>query len=504
MKRVFMKLKEKLKKTSSQYSMRHQMIIMFVGLTVAVLTMIFVINACLLQPYYIRNKQDEFVGIYESLQKDLIDGNTDLEAAALDINDQAEKTNISYVISDSTQGKSVSNTQNMDRLQSQLIGHLLNAPKEQGRILRQTANYTIVQMKDDFSQTEYISMWGILPSGSVFLMRSPLESIQESVAISNRFLLLIGVIVLVMGIVAVWFLTKKLTDPIMELADISNRMADLDFETKYTSGGKNEIGRLGDNFNRMSEKLESTISELKTANNQLHKDIERKDKLEQMRTELLGNVSHELKTPIALIQGYAEGLKDEVNEDAASREFYCDVIIDEALKMNQMVRNLLILNQMEFGAQEIEFTRVNLTEIIAGVLQSMDIVAQQKEAKVIFNDKTEVYAWADEYKVEQIVRNYISNAFNHLDGENIVEVRILPLNDKVRISVFNTGSSIPEEALPRIWDKFYKVDKAHTREYGGNGIGLSIVKAIMESLRQPYGVKNYDNGVEFWCEFDVS
>ena len=485
-------------------SIKHQMIIMFVGLTVGILALIFVINACFLQPFYVHNKQKEFVKIYNEIEKSMMDGGKDLEVIAFDINDQAEKNNISYVISDSMQGKAVSNIKNIDSLQNQLVGHFLEAPTEQGKVLKQSENYTIVQMKDNFSSIEYISMWGMMPNGSVFLMRSPLESIQESVALSNRFLTLIGILVMGIGIVGVWFFTKRLTTPIMELADISNKMADLDFETKYTSGGENEIGLLGANFNRMSEKLASTISELKTANNQLQRDIERKDKMEVMRNEFLGNVSHELKTPIALIQGYAEGLKDEVNEDAESREYYCDVIIDEAQKMNHMVRNLLTLNQMEFGTDEIEFARVNLTEIIGRVLQSMGIVAQQKSAKIIFNEQMTVYAWADEYKVEQVVRNYISNAFNHLDGENIVEVRIIPLNEKVRVSVFNTGKPIPEADIARIWDKFYKVDKAHTREYGGNGIGLSIVKAIMESFRQQYGVKNYENGVEFWCEFDVS
>ena len=138
-----------------------------------------------------------------------------------------------------------------------------------------------------------------------------------------------------------WYFSKKLTDPIRELANLSDKMANLDFEAKYTSGGKNEIGELGANFNRMSSRLESTISELKKANNSLLKDIEQKEKMEEMRNEFLGNVSHELKTPIALIQGYAEGLKDGVNDDAESRDFYCDVIMDEAMKMNQMVKNLL-------------------------------------------------------------------------------------------------------------------------------------------------------------------
>ena len=184
-------------------------------------------------------------------------------------------------------------------------------------------------------------MWGKFTDGSQFLIRSPLESIKESAAISNRFLLFIGSVLLLMGAVSVWYFSKRLTDPILELALLSEKMADLDFEAKYTSGGSDEIGELGANFNRMSEKLESTISELKGANNRLLKDIEQKEKLEEMRNEFLGNVSHELKTPIALIQGYAEGLKEGVSEDAQSREFYCDVIMDEAAKMNQMVRNLL-------------------------------------------------------------------------------------------------------------------------------------------------------------------
>ena len=225
--------------------------------------------------------------------------------------------------------------------------------------------------------------------------------------------------------------------------------------------------------------------------------------MEKMRTDFMGNVSHELKTPIALIQGYAEGLKEGVSDDPESREFYCDVIMDEASKMNQMVKNLMTLNQLEFGDENVEFQRFDLTELIRGVLQSMEIMAQQKEAKVQFRQKDPVYVWADEFKAEQVVRNYVSNAFNHLDGDRVVDVKIIPAGEKVKVTVFNTGTPIPEEDVPHIWEKFYKVDKAHTREYGGNGIGLSIVKAIMDSFHQEYGVNTYDNGVEFWFELDV-
>ena len=280
-------------------------------------------------------------------------------------------------------------------------------------------------------------------------------------------------------------------------------MADLDFDARYTSGGTNEIGELGANFNRMSEKLEHTISELKGANNNLQKDIERKERSERMRSEFLGNVSHELKTPIALIQGYAEGLKEGVAADPESMEFYCDVIADEADKMNRMVKNLLTLNQLEFGDEDIVFERFDLAAVIREVLKSMEILAKQSGAQVIFRQEGPVYVWADEYKAEQVIRNYVSNAFHHLDGKRVVEVKIQVEKDRAKTTVFNTGVPIPKEDVPRIWDKFYKVDKAHTREYGGNGIGLSIVKAILESLHQEYGVNNYDNGVEFWFTLDV-
>ena len=222
-----------------------------------------------------------------------------------------------------------------------------------------------------------------------------------------------------------------------------------------------------------------------------------------MRNEFLGNVSHELKTPIALIQGYAEGLREGVSDDQESREFYCDVIIDEAAKMNQMVKNLLALNQLEFGDQDIVFERFDLTELIRGVLQSMEILAEQEGIHVIFRQEKPVYVWADEFKVEQVVRNYISNAFHHAGEEKVVEIRLQTADGKARATVFNTGRPIADEDIGHIWEKFYKADKAHSREYGGNGIGLSIVKAVMESFHQEYGVNNYDNGVEFWFELDI-
>ena len=297
-------------------------------------------------------------------------------------------------------------------------------------------------------------------------------------------------------------MTNRITRPISELTKLSEKMSDLDFDARYQSRAGNEIDVLGDNFNKMSRKLESTISELKSANNKLQKDIEDKIKIDEMRKEFLDNVSHELKTPIALIQGYAEGLNENISDDPESREFYCEVIMDEASKMNKLVKNLLTLNQLESGKDAPVMERFDIVSLIRGVLGSMHIMIEQKEATVIFEETEPVYVWADEFKIEEVVTNYTSNALNHLEGERKVEIKVLQEEDCVKVTVFNTGTPIPEEDIPNLWNKFYKVDKARTREYGGSGIGLSIVKAIIESMNQKYGVCNYDNGVEFWFTLD--
>ena len=484
-------------------SIKKQMTAVFVGLTVCLLFALIVLNIRFLEPYYISNKESEFVNMYEKLAESVHSGTWKSEDTQTELRHMAEKGNLSYLLMNVETKEGIFNVPDIDMLNDQLTGYLLGQAQKESKVLESARDYQIAQYKDPRTQTEYIVLWGAIDGTYNTFLRSPLESIKESVAVSNRFLLYIGGAVTCICICLVWYFSKRLTDPIKELALLSDKMADLDFNAKYKSGGENEIGELGANFNRMSEKLESTILELKSANNSLQKDIERKEKLEQMRSDFLGNVSHELKTPIALIQGYAEGLKEGVSDDAESREFYCDVIMDEAGKMNQMVRNLLTLNQLEFGDEDIQFERFDVTELIQGVLQSMEIMAQQKEARVNFIQEAPVYVWADELKVEQVVRNYVSNAFHHLDGDNVVEVKITVTDEKARISVFNTGAPIPQEDIAHIWDKFYKVDKAHTREYGGNGIGLSIVKAIMESFHQKYGLNNYDNGVEFWFELDV-
>ena len=348
--------------------------------------------------------------------------------------------------------------------------------------------------------SEYLVLVGVLENGDMVLMRTAVESIRESAAISNRFLLFAGAAAIVASILVAFFTTRHITKPLQQLTDISKRMVDLYFNAKNESDQSNsyDVEELGNHINRLSENLERTISELKTANVELQDDIEKKIQIDEMRKEFLSNVSHELKTPLALIQGYAEGLQEGISDDPESRAFYCDVIVDEAKKMNRMVRKLLTLNHLEFGQDALTEEPFDICEMLTTLLNSSALEMQKKEIKVIKQCPASGMVIGDEFKIEEVCTNYISNAMNHVNGDMRICVTLEEQEDTVKITVANTGDPIPEDSLDKVWIKFYKVDKARTREYGGSGIGLSIVKAIMDAHKQPFGVYNTAEGVAFW------
>lgn len=379
-----------------------------------------------------------------------------------------------------------------------------NGASETRDILYQSDKYTVQKVYDSRLLDDYIELWGTLDNGNFILIRTPIQGIKDNVHISNTFITYIGIVTLIIGIIAAFVLSSYISKPIKQLSNIAERMSELDFDIKYDGKDKGEIGLLGKSMNNMSQKLEENISQLKTANLELQRDIDKKEKLEKMRTDFLSNVSHELKTPIALIQGYAEGLKEGITDDPESMDFYCSVIMDEAAKMNNMVKRLLTLNQIEFGEDELVMERFDINELVKSVVNANELRATQKNLSITYDIlDTPLYVWADEYKVEEVVTNYLSNAINHCCNENIIKIKVGHIDkDNVRVSVFNTGNNIPEADIEHIWEKFYKVDKARTREYGGNGIGLSIVKAIIESMGKTCGVNNLSDGVEFWFDLD--
>lgn len=483
-------------------SIKIRLAVTYIGIMCLSLAVMLLVNSLFLEKLYLRKKTESLKKVYNTMNDT---SDTRYYSSLADdekFKQYCDENNLSMiVVEDVTSRILFAYAKNSERLYSEIqFGVLDDFVRGKREILEATDNYIVEKKTDDVKAMDSVNMVGVLDNGNGFLITTPAQSLKDSALISNVFYLYIGLFTIFISSVVIWFISRHITRPLQQLSELSKEMANLNFDAKYTSTSEDEIGVLGNNLNRMSGELEKTISELRTANNELQKDIEKKEQIDEMRKEFLSNVSHELKTPIALIQGYAEGLQECINDDQESREFYCDVIIDEAAKMNNMVKKLLSLNQLEFGNDTVNMERFDLTELVKGVVQSAQLLASQKEAEIRFLQEEPISVWGDEFKIEEVVTNYVSNALNHVDFEKKIEIKAVKRGDVVRLSVFNTGARIPEEDLDKIWIKFYKVDKARTREYGGSGIGLSIVKAIMDSMNQKCGVINYENGVEFWFE----
>lgn len=473
----------------------------FISILAGTILLCLTANVLFLKDFYMASLKKNFINAYDTINQETsnkpVYSNTFLNRIA----EIGIRYNMEVLIVDSNASVVVVAGVD-DELQHQQIVNYIVSDQNQNLLAQQKTPYYFLSTLDVRTNTTYMEMIGVLDNGYRFFFRSPLENIENHVEIANRFLIQVSLIAIAIGVIVIVYMTKRVTTPIKQLANISNRMANLDFGAYYEPQGDNEVDMLGRHINVLSNKLEKTISELKTANKELQKDIEIKSQNEELRKEFLTNVSHELKTPIALIQGYAEGLRDGVYDDSESREFYCDVIIDEANRMNNMVRSLLNLSEIEAGKNGAKMEYFDLAELADGILRSMELTFEQENIRLISQFEKGTYVWADEFQMEEVLRNYITNAIHHIDGERIISVTFTKFEQRVRVTVYNTGKPIPEESIPFIWDKFYKVDKARTREYGGSGVGLSIVKAIMESMNCKYGVYNHEDGVSFYFEVE--
>ncbi len=366
----------------------------------------------------------------------------------------------------------------------------------------------IIIKRNNDSNNSFLMLISKQDNGYTTYIRIPVSPIKESVKISSRTLIAIGILMSIISGIIAMIISKKFTKRILKLNNITKKMSKLDFSEKFEeSDTEDEINTLGQNINTMSDKLEATITQLRKNNNELERGIEEKSKIDEMRKKFISDVSHELKTPIALIQGYAEGLLENVNEDEESRKFYAEVIIDESNKMDKMVKELLELMKLEQEDKSFNDTEFNLTELIKEELRRQTKTIKENKITIDFDENKKIKVYATQEYIEKIVNNYLTNAIKHCktkEKEKKIVIRTeKQKNNKVRLFIYNTGNKIDEEQIDKIWDRFYKIDSSRNRDDGGTGIGLAIVKAIMNNYKNEYGVKNYKNGVEFYCDINT-
>lgn len=467
------------------------------------------INSLVLKSFYLHSKTKDIQAVYHKI-------NQYYQAPNLEINLEAELKKIAFRNNFDILIKSDTDliifTTDRDFLSSLTratdISQLEARNGAKKDLITKNENYQIQTVNDETNNTNYILLSGKLVNSYELYIRIPIAPIEESVTISNNVLICIGLLTIVLSSVIVSFISRKFTKPITQLNEITNKMANLDFSQKYriTDSG-DEMNDLGRNINTMSDKLETTIQQLKENNLELEKDIEEKSKIDEMRKQFISDVSHELKTPIALIQGYAEGLLENVNTDEASRKFYAEVILDESNRMDKLVKQLLQLMQLEYGKREFHDKPFDMVEFIQEMLRKYQKIIEEEQIQIIFDEKEPTQVYADAFSIDQVMTNYFTNALKHvqeINGKKQIKIEIAfnSTTSKVRISVFNTGKAIAEEHFEKIWGRFYKVDSSRNREDGGSGIGLALVKAIQNHYQNSYGVQNVKDGVLFY--FDIN
>lgn len=354
--------------------------------------------------------------------------------------------------------------------------------------------------RDPVVNKTFLALSTNLNNGDILRLRLRLSTVAESAALLNHFMMFTGVICLVVGFGWIYFFTRRFAKPIVGLRDAAQAMAQLDFSRKCRVETDDEIGELTVSLNDLSDRLEMTLRALQDKNAALLKAVERERDLDKVRKSFIADASHELKTPIALILGYAEGLRENVAEDEDSRRYYSDVIIDETRKMDKLVKELLVLVKMEAPDQVLQLETLSIDDWIQGLRPKMAALAKEQDVCLTVSSATGALVLIDADKFEQAVLNLVNNAISHASGEKCVMVSTEKDDGWIRLRVFNSGEAIPEEAQERIWDSFYRADEARVREAGRVGLGLSIVRAIQERHEAGFGMQNVDGGVCFWLD----
>lgn len=352
---------------------------------------------------------------------------------------------------------------------------------------------------------QYLCLAGVLDNQAdkCLFAYMPYAYIEQNSSLNLVFLVIAGGCALLICLIFAYGVSRWFSRPLIAMAGLADRMSELDFSTKYQGGSTDEIGQLGQSLNRLSAYLEQTIRELRQSNEQLAQEIKKKERIDNMRQEFIVNVSHELKTPIALIQGYAEGLTAGVADDPEDRKYYCDTIADEADHMNKLVMQLLNLSRLELGAEQTYSEDIDLHELCAEAVRKTAVLCESRGLTVEYDD-TCITVRTDGDLLDQVLMNYLSNAIRYTVDGGKIKISAKQTGDCVRLTVFNEGDGLPEEELPKIWEKFYRTDRARTREAGGTGIGLSLVRAIADTLHGSCGVENVEGGIVFWFELSAS
>ncbi|WP_273322696.1 sensor histidine kinase [Vallitalea guaymasensis] len=327
-----------------------------------------------------------------------------------------------------------------------------------------------------------------------------LQPVGEVMSILSDYYIIFYILAIIISLVIAWIYSKSISNPLLKLTKVADKMAGMDFSIKSNHSSDDELGVLSNSLNILSTNLDEALTDVKEANKQLVIDMEKEKQQEKVRREFVANISHELKTPLGIIKGFAEGIKDGIKKEKT--DYYLEVILDEIEKMNTLILDMLELSKFETGKIE-DKEEFELIKLINKAVTLLEIPISDKKLKIdIKGDFTNVYGV--KFQIDQVIMNLISNAVKYCTNNTTIIITGEIIDHTNYIYIYNEGNSLTKEELESIWLRFYKIDKSHNRQSGGTGLGLAIVKAILDGHGSDYGVINKQNGVEFYFNIKTS
>lgn len=351
----------------------------------------------------------------------------------------------------------------------------------------------------------YLTVFIHLGSDRFLMIETPEQYIQEMADLTVRYVFYISLITFLIAIVLVFFASGSVSKPIQEVQQAAERISKLDFEKPCRVRSQDEIGKLAQSINHMSDRLQESISSLMDSNELLRDDLLRQEQSEEMRRRFITNVSHDFKTPLTLIVSYAEALRDTDDADEQTRKEYLEIIMEEGNKLSGLVKSLLELSRLESGTVELERSIFSISEMLKNTARKYKILLQANQIDVQMDLDDSLIVYADYEKMERVAANLLENAVKYCSDEGMIRISAVQQNDLCMVRIFNSGSHIAEEDLQNIFVSFYRGDKARARDgMRSYGIGLAIVKAVLDMHGRHYGAQNLEGGVEFWFDLQLA
>ena len=332
-------------------------------------------------------------------------------------------------------------------------------------------------------QTNKTLVYGLkLDNTTTVFVNTSIDPIDSTVTILKNQLGLITILIILLSSILAYFIANKLSNPITKMTKLSKELSKSNFTIDF-------------NVETDIREIEDLASSLNHAKDELKKN-------DEVRRELMANVSHDLKTPLTMIKAYAEMVRDLSYKNEKKRNNDLNIIIDEVDRLNLLVNDILELSKLESNMDHLEKGKFDLIEVINTIINRFKIFSITEDCEFVCYYPESVIISADKVKIEQVIYNLISNAINYSFDKKKVYITII-VKDKIRVSITDTGPGIKKDEVNKIWDKYYKADKSHKRNTIGTGLGLSIVKNILELHHYQYGViSKKDKGTTFYFEID--